>query len=75
MVANNPPGVAYQAKLPEKAFFSSDYPGGNVKGSVTVVSAPNGIGVAFKVDFANLPKEGGPFSEFTFPIGPSEIGR
>lgn len=61
VVTNNPPGVVYRAQLPEKAFFTANYPGGNVKGSVTAVSAPNGVGVAFRVDFANLPKEGGPF--------------
>ncbi|KAH8891011.1 hypothetical protein GQ53DRAFT_594109, partial [Thozetella sp. PMI_491] len=62
IVENNPPGVAYKAVLPDEAFDKDAFPdGGNVKGEITAVASPNGIGVRVKVRFSNLPKEGGPF--------------
>jgi hypothetical protein len=67
IVENNPPGVVYRATLPDKAFFAPAYPnGGNVKGSISAVASPNGIGVLVKVRFSNLPKEGGPFRKYCF---------
>lgn len=62
IVADNPAGVVYRASLPAEAFTKALYPqGGNVKGAITAVSNPNGVGVLFKVTFSNLPKQGGPF--------------
>jgi hypothetical protein len=63
-VVNNPPGVVYQATLPDTAFDKAAFPsGGNVQGSIAATANPDGIGVWFKVQFSNLPNEGGPFSE------------
>ncbi|KAF8866486.1 hypothetical protein BDZ45DRAFT_667757 [Acephala macrosclerotiorum] len=61
IVENNPPGVVYIANLPTTEFFNPSDPRGNIKGSVSAVAAPNGIGVDFKVSFENLPTSGGPF--------------
>ncbi|CRK39860.1 hypothetical protein BN1708_020652, partial [Verticillium longisporum] len=52
----------YEAVLPEDPFFAGVDIEGNVKGSITAISAPDGVGVEFKVTFSNLPKEGGPFA-------------
>ncbi len=61
VVEDNPPGVVYQATLPDTAFTKSVFPkGGNIKGSISAVANSNGIGVRFQVRFSNLP-EGGPF--------------
>ncbi|KAK8137811.1 hypothetical protein PG984_001191 [Apiospora sp. TS-2023a] len=60
-VTNNPVGVSALGTLPDKAFFTAGSLSGNVKGSVSVKSAPGGIGVVYTVKFSNLPKEGGPF--------------
>ncbi|EEY18399.1 cytosolic Cu/Zn superoxide dismutase [Verticillium alfalfae VaMs.102] len=62
IVEGNPPGVVYEAVLPEDPFFAGVDIEGNVKGSITAISAPDGVGVEFKVTFSNLPKEGGPFA-------------
>ncbi|KAK3937076.1 superoxide dismutase [Diplogelasinospora grovesii] len=62
VVENNPPGIVYQATLPDTAFAKSAYPdGGNVKGQLTAVASPDGMGVIFRVQFSKLPKTGGPF--------------
>ena len=69
VVVNNPPGVVYAGKLPDTANWKAAYPdGGNAKGSIAAVANPDGIGVLFKVTFSNLPKEGGPFSEWKLPV-------
>ena len=62
----NPAGVVYTATLPEKPF---SYPGpqGNVKGSISAVAGPDGVGVTWSVNFSNLPTSGGPFSKLLFP--------
>lgn len=63
VVVNNPPGVVYQATLPDTAFDKAAFPnGGNVQGSIAATANPDGIGIWFKVRFSNLPKEGGPFT-------------
>ncbi|KAK2006889.1 superoxide dismutase [Colletotrichum eremochloae] len=61
-VVSNPPGVVYEAVLPEKPFFKAGSLNGNVQGSIIAITAPDGKGVEFKVRFSNLPNEGGPFS-------------
>ncbi len=64
-MTDNPVGKVYQATFPESAFFKPAYAdGGNIEGSVTAVANPDGKGVLFTVKFSNLPKTGGPFSEF-----------
>jgi len=60
-VTNNPVGQVYSAVLPEKEFFNPADPKGNVKGSITGTSNPNGVGIKFEVKFENLPTSGGPF--------------
>ncbi|KAK8088244.1 superoxide dismutase [Apiospora hydei] len=60
-VTNNPVGASAAGNLPDKAFFTAGSLDGNVKGSVSVKSSPDGIGVVYTVKFSNLPKEGGPF--------------
>ncbi|KAK6865657.1 hypothetical protein PG995_002185 [Apiospora arundinis] len=60
-VTNNPVGFSASGTLPDKAFFTAGSLSGNVKGSVSVKSSPDGIGVVYTVKFSNLPKEGGPF--------------
>lgn len=68
VVLNNPAGVTYVATLPEKAFFNSEDPRGNVKGSVSATSNAEG-GATFQISFSNLPASGGPFCMFIhFPI-------
>lgn len=62
VVEGNPPGLVYEAVLPEEPFFPGVDVEGNVKGSIIATSAPDGVGVEYKVSFSNLPKEGGPFS-------------
>jgi hypothetical protein len=62
VVVNNPPGVVYSASLPAAAFDKAAFPSGNVKGSIAASANPDGIGAWFKVQFSNLPKEGGPFT-------------
>lgn len=64
VVKNNPLGVVYTATLPETRFFKASGLAGNVKGSVSAVANPDGVGVSFKVDFSNLPTSGGPFRKF-----------
>ncbi|KAH8744678.1 cytosolic Cu/Zn superoxide dismutase [Diaporthe sp. PMI_573] len=62
IVTNNPFGVVYKATLPDIPFNKNAFPdGGNVKGSIYALSSPDGTGVTFKVQFSELPKEGGPF--------------
>ncbi|KAK2047136.1 superoxide dismutase [Colletotrichum somersetense] len=62
LVVSNPPGLTYEAVLPETPFFKAGSLNGNVKGSIIATTAPDGKGVEFMVRFSNLPKEGGPFS-------------
>ncbi|KAI0125775.1 superoxide dismutase [Xylariales sp. AK1849] len=61
VVTDNPIGKEAVGTLPEKAFWTSGSLKGNVKGSLTVKSSLNGIGVDYSVKFSNLPAEGGPF--------------
>ncbi|KAK8095286.1 superoxide dismutase [Apiospora kogelbergensis] len=61
VVTNNPVGLSAAGSLPDKPFFTAGSLSGNVKGSVSVKSSPDGIGVVYTVKFSNLPKEGGPF--------------
>lgn len=63
IVENNPQGVSYTAKLPEKPFFAGADLKGNVVGSIYATTADNGVGTKFTVKFSNLPKSGGPFSK------------
>lgn len=63
VVSDNPQGVEYKATLPKQPFFPKAELVGNVKGNVSAVAAPGGKGVRFTVQFENLPKSGGPFSE------------
>ncbi|KAI1839999.1 hypothetical protein JX265_006240 [Neoarthrinium moseri] len=62
VVTNNPVGKEIRATLPEQAFWKTGSLDGNVKGSISVKSSPNGVGVEYTVKFSNLPKEGGPFT-------------
>ncbi|GJC88064.1 cell surface Cu-only superoxide dismutase ARB_03674 [Colletotrichum liriopes] len=62
LVVTNTQGVVYEATLPEKPFFKGGSLNGNVQGTITAVTAPDGNGVKFTVDFWNLPDEGGPFT-------------
>ena len=64
VVENNPPGVTYTATLPEREFNNPNDARGNIKGLVSAVANPNGIGVSFKINFSNLPTSGGPFRMF-----------
>ncbi|RDL36766.1 uncharacterized protein BP5553_06118 [Venustampulla echinocandica] len=61
VVVGNPAGVTYVATLPAKSFFNPNDPRGNVKGSVSATSNPDG-GATFQVSFSNLPTSGGPFT-------------
>ncbi|KAF4991147.1 hypothetical protein FGRMN_8015 [Fusarium graminum] len=61
-VNDNPPGVGYKATLPKEPFFKDTAIDGNVKGYVFAQATDSGNGVNFKVEFSNLPKEGGPFT-------------
>ena len=65
VITNNPPGVVYTAKLPEKAFANLE---SNIKGSISAVADANGIGVLFTVDFSNFPKTGGPFRKYQLRV-------
>jgi hypothetical protein len=62
VVSNNPAGATYLAVLPEKEFFNPEDPRGNIKGSVSATSSPDGVGVVFSVSVSNFPTSGGPFS-------------
>ncbi|OHW94106.1 superoxide dismutase [Colletotrichum incanum] len=62
LVVTNPRGVVYKATLPEMPFFQGGSLNGNVRGTITAVTAPDGNGVKLRVDFSNLPDEGGPFT-------------
>ncbi|KAH4075615.1 hypothetical protein HBH92_040550 [Parastagonospora nodorum] len=53
-VAGNPAGASYVATLPVKE-------GSPLRGAITAVSAPDGVGVLFSVSFSGLPATGGPF--------------
>ena len=57
VVANNPSGASFVAKLPTKE-------GSTLQGSVTAVSGTDGKGVLVSVAISGLPTEGGPFSEY-----------
>lgn len=61
VVTNNPVGPVYAAVLPETEFFNPKDPRGNVKGGISATAGPNGVGVAFTINFSNLPTSGGPF--------------
>ncbi|KAF3016745.1 hypothetical protein E8E14_004447 [Neopestalotiopsis sp. 37M] len=61
VVTDNQVGRSFVGTLPQDAFFTAGSLDGNVKGSITVKSGPNGVGVDYVVSFSNLPKEGGPF--------------
>lgn len=63
VISGNPQGVEYKAVLPKEAFFPKAELVGNVKGNISAVAGPGGKGVRFTVQFENLPKSGGPFSE------------
>lgn len=60
VVEGNPPGLVYEAVLPEEPFSEISVEG-NVKGSIVATSAPDGVGVEYKVRFSNLPQDGGRF--------------
>ncbi|KAH8675871.1 superoxide dismutase [Xylariales sp. PMI_506] len=61
VVENNPLGAKAVGTLPDKPFFQSGSLEHNVKGSITVKSSGDGIGVVYTVKFSDLPQEGGPF--------------
>ncbi|KAF5544064.1 cytosolic Cu Zn superoxide dismutase [Fusarium mexicanum] len=61
-VNDNPIGVKYKATLPKEPFFKDAAIDGNVKGFIEAEAPSDGHGVQFKVQFSNLPKEGGPFT-------------
>jgi hypothetical protein len=63
VITGNPQGVEYKAVLPKEPFFPKAELVGNVKGNISAVAGPGGKGVKFTVQFENLPKSGGPFSE------------
>ena len=51
---NNPEGAAFVAMFPNR-------PDTTIRGNITAVTAPGGLGVQFAVDIEGLPMEGGPF--------------
>ncbi|KAF2034927.1 Cu,Zn superoxide dismutase-like protein, partial [Setomelanomma holmii] len=53
-VTGNPAGASYVATLPIKE-------GSPIRGSISAVTAPDGVGVKFSVSFSGLPATGGPF--------------
>ncbi|ROT36897.1 hypothetical protein SODALDRAFT_244397, partial [Sodiomyces alkalinus F11] len=59
IVSGNPPGLVYEAVLPEEPWASGLSMQGNVKGSIVAASAPDGVGVEFRVRFSNLPTSDG----------------
>jgi len=61
IVRNNPIGVVYKAVLPEKQFYTAKDERGNVKGEISAVANPGGVGITYTVTFSNLPTSGGPF--------------
>ncbi|KAI9745493.1 MAG: hypothetical protein M1818_001027 [Claussenomyces sp. TS43310] len=61
VVSDNPIGPTYAAILPKVEYFNPVDPRGNIKGSVVATAASGGKGVAFQVNFSNLPTSGGPF--------------
>jgi hypothetical protein len=66
VVKDNPIGPVYTAVLPATEFFNPWDPRGNVKGSISATAGPNGVGVAFTINFSNLPTSGGPFRQSLF---------
>jgi len=70
---DSPAGAVYMASLPEEPFSAIDVEG-NVKGSITALSRPDGEGVLFTVMFSNLPKTGGPFG-YHIHVAPTEDGN
>ncbi|KAM4059095.1 copper/zinc superoxide dismutase (SODC) domain-containing protein [Hirsutella rhossiliensis] len=60
-ISGNPTDVAYEATLPNDAFFKQGSLNGNVKGSIRAQAPKDGNGVKFTVRFDNVPAEGGPF--------------
>jgi hypothetical protein len=63
VVTDNPIGPVYTAVLPTTEFFNPADPRGNVKGGISATAGPGGVGVAFTINFSNLPTSGGPFRE------------
>jgi hypothetical protein len=53
-------GVTYEADLGPNAL--------NVTGSVKAEAGEGGRGVKFTVNFADIPKEGGPFGKFSLDL-------
>jgi hypothetical protein len=53
-VTGSPIGASYVATLPAKE-------GSPLRGAITAVSSPDGVGVLFSVSFSGLPATGGPF--------------
>lgn len=66
-VVTNPVGPVYTAILPTEEFFNPADPRGNVKGGISATAGPGGVGVAFTVNFSNLPTSGGPFRKYRLP--------
>ncbi|PHH71441.1 hypothetical protein CDD80_5283 [Ophiocordyceps camponoti-rufipedis] len=60
VIKGNPSSASFEAKLPAEAFTAGSL-NGNIKGSIKASTPADGVGVEFKVQFENLPKEGGPF--------------
>ncbi|KAK7433418.1 superoxide dismutase [Colletotrichum acutatum] len=60
-VIKNPQGIVYEAILPDRPFFKAGSMTGNVRGTITAMTARDGNGVELTVEFSDLPTEGGPF--------------
>ncbi|KAK1515371.1 superoxide dismutase [Colletotrichum abscissum] len=61
-VVKNPQGIVYEAILPDRPFFKAGSMTGNVRGTITAMTARDGNGVELTVEFSDLPTEGGPFA-------------
>ncbi|KAF4594768.1 superoxide dismutase [Ophiocordyceps camponoti-floridani] len=60
VIKANPSGASFEATLPAQAFTAGSLDG-NVKGSIVASTPADGVGVEFKIQFENVPQEGGPF--------------
>ncbi|KHN94026.1 Cu/Zn superoxide dismutase-related protein [Metarhizium album ARSEF 1941] len=59
-VVHNNARAIYEAVLPSQPFHRGNLHG-NIRGSVQASPGPDGVGVLYRVEFQNLPEEGGPF--------------
>lgn len=70
-IPDNPTGAVYDASLTKEPFFQQGNLNGNIRGSVRIEAAPNKVGVKVRVSFRNMPKDGGPFRQYSQPPKPA----